>query len=283
MKKRLPIESDTKTVGSGPREATFEYLGCAGWFIRCGDDAVLTAPFFSNPHWLRLLLPVAPKKKVITHHLKHLPLHTVRAVIAGHAHYDHIMDLPVVLPMLPPGVPVFYGDTVRHTLGLTGDPAQPQNVRITPIPSEHAPHVRHFGFFKGHYTEPLTRPPRRPSRWLEGEVYAYLIEFTSGDRTLRIYYNDTAPSYPHGLPANTKVDVAIFAVASFKRQAGYPQRYVDALQPDHIFLGHWENLFRAARKPMKKVFGTNVQAFIDRLPAGKAILPDRHLVITVRY
>ena len=270
------------------REASFEYLGCAGWLIRCGEDAVLTAPFFSNPPLWRLPFPVKPDALMIAKHMGRIAggVRDVRAVIAGHAHYDHIMDLPVVLKLLPKDVPVIGGPSVRNALGLSGIQCMQGNVCIRPLTSQHAPHFYKWRAFKGRHDRWLKEPPRRPSRWREGEILAFLIEFfdDAGNVLLRVYYNDSAPSYPRGLPPEkSKVDVAILAVASFKWQKGYPREYVDHLNPRHVLLGHWENLFRSADKPMTPVPFTNVQAFIEELNGYDFTLPERHTVISVSY
>src|SRR6185503_5204800 len=56
----------TRTIGcSSPNDDAVEitYLGTAGMLLRRGGDAIMTAPFFSNPSMLRVaLLPIAPDR-----------------------------------------------------------------------------------------------------------------------------------------------------------------------------------------------------------------------------
>lgn len=292
------------------RTATFEYLGAGGWLIRTGGDAVLTAPFFSNPGLLGVFRQGAPNSAVVKTHLDKIAggLDDVRAVVAGHAHYDHIMDLPAVVKRLPMSAWVVGGDTVCNTLGrsfvrpcvpVTSRAGTRQhqpvafeaspNVRILPYFSEHAAHYWRGKLFSGHVSDMADAPPTRPSLWREGETLAYLIDFVQdGKIALRVYYNDAAPSSPFGLPdAKTlqekEVDVAIFCVASYAQQADYPKKYLEVMQPKHVLLGHWENFFTSTSGRIAPVRGTDVKSFISMMPAGKFTLPDRHTLITVKY
>ncbi|HYR27998.1 MAG TPA: MBL fold metallo-hydrolase, partial [Thermoanaerobaculia bacterium] len=116
----LPVaEKKVDVPLGGTRVATFEYLGAGGWLIRRGNDAVMTAPFFTNTHYLFVLRAGALNKNAIARHIGMIDggVADVRAVLAGHAHYDHIMDLPEVAKHLPRAAMVLGGDTVCNSLG----------------------------------------------------------------------------------------------------------------------------------------------------------------------
>lgn len=299
-------------VGPGGRDATFEYLGAGGWLIRAGGDAVLTAPFFTNPAVGRIAFGrLRPNRAVIERHLPK-ELDDVRVVLAGHAHYDHIMDLPVVLPKVPPDAPLAGGPTVCNILSsaLAGHACVPLTdyagthrsepgkyevaggrVVIRPYFSAHASHREHIKAMYGHYSKPQGVPTHALG-WREGETLAYLIDFMQGDKiALRVYYQDTAANSPYGIPDRKTldekpIDVAILCVASFHEVEDHPEALI-ALQPAHLLLGHWEDFFHPADAPERPVRFTDVDAFIDRVKKAEKprpyTLPTRHQVITVKY
>lgn len=274
------------------RTATFRYLGAGGWLIRRGDDVVMTAPFYSNPSMWKLLFARA-NPKVIDAELAHIAddLPRVRAVVAGHAHYDHIMDLPHILTHLPASAPVVGGVTVCNTLRseLKGHGCVSElpggSIRIRPFPSEHAPHWHRIKLMRGNYAEKdLARLPTA-WRFREGEPTAYLIDFMNGETLdLRVYYTDAGANPGKGIPTDLDIDVAILTVASFSFVKEQPKTIVKELgRPKHLLLGHWENFFWPARNSGCRVPFTDVQRYMDELKGESFTLPDRRALITVEY
>ena len=96
---------DTATVQlnpNGKNHISFYYSGCAGFFIRKGNDAVLNDPFFSNKGPL-LLLPfksLATDTAEVEHYFNQIlkkPTDNegiIKALLATHTHYDHVLDIP---------------------------------------------------------------------------------------------------------------------------------------------------------------------------------------------
>jgi hypothetical protein len=236
----------------------------------------------------------------------------VRVVVAGHAHYDHIMDLPEVLRWVPASAPVVGGRTVCNTLasalaghacesmltraGTNNAAAAPfvasSGVRVLPYFSEHASHAFHIKALNGHYDVPLAHVPAKPNAWREGETLAYLIDFLDGDghSELRIWYVDASPNAPAGLPdAATRdakhVDVAIFCVGNWNQQENYPKAFLEAMAPSYALLGHWENFFRGYERPPRALRSADVAGFESVVAAEHVpyTLPDRHQVVTIRY
>ena len=275
------------------RTATFRYLGAGGWLIRRGDDVVLTAPFFSNPRMLSLLF-AKPNPKAIDAELAHIrgDLPDVRAIVAGHAHYDHIMDLPHILPQLPADAPLVGGISVCNSLdaALAGRRCVAElpdgNIRIRPFGSEHAPHWHRIKLMRGAYDkEKLPRPPATAWRYREGEAVSYLIDFMEGEKVaLRVYYTDAGANPGKGIPKDLDIDVAILTVASFQYVKEQPQTIVHELgHPKHLLLGHWENFFWPARNDGCRVPFTNVKKYLEQLKRESLTLPDRRALITIEY
>jgi L-ascorbate metabolism protein UlaG (beta-lactamase superfamily) len=292
----------------------FQYLGAGGWTIRHGSDVIMTAPFFSNPGVFRVaLLTVSANRKRIAWGLERTrDLDSVEAVLAGHSHYDHLMDLPVVFEKLPAGVRLYGDQTMTNVLApwnvlqdrmtdllpSRGSALSPGTwtrvgqVRFMPFASEHAAHYHGAKFFNGHYVARRVRPPRRAAEWKEGEPLAFLIDFLDdrGRIAFRIYYDDCAHNSPYGYPdpgtlSERRVDVAILTVASFAEVADYPDALLHYLQPRHVLLSHWEDFFTPPDRPGRPVRLTNIAEFLKRLaqniPADATFtMPDRFVMVT---
>jgi L-ascorbate metabolism protein UlaG (beta-lactamase superfamily) len=102
------------------KDITITYLGASGFLIERRDFAVLTAPFFSNPHLLNLYTPIYPNTKRIDNGLGDTSLANVKAILIGHAHYDHLMDVPYIVKKIKaqnlPEPKVFGSETMRNMI-----------------------------------------------------------------------------------------------------------------------------------------------------------------------
>jgi len=75
-----------------------KFLGVQGFLVEYGNDAVLSAPLYTRPSMIEVTAGfVESDANGVDAHLTKSDLKNVRAVIAGHAHYDHLLDAPVVL------------------------------------------------------------------------------------------------------------------------------------------------------------------------------------------
>jgi len=78
-------------------------LGVQGYVLRRGDDVVMTAPMFTRQSALEvsLNLPLAPDDAAVDAGLATEPLDKLSAIVAGHAHYDHFIDVAHILTIAP--------------------------------------------------------------------------------------------------------------------------------------------------------------------------------------
>jgi len=306
--KGLPIQHPGDILPSAdPQYRThlqIGYLGAGGFFLRCRDSAILTAPFFSNPSLKRVALwRVSPNHRQIDRRMALLrgSLDPVEAILVGHAHYDHLMDLPYIASVYTPGATIFGSKTMAHILA----PALPEErliplnsrvgqwqsagddgVRFMPLESEHAPHFMRVKVFGGKYDADLEKLPTRASGWREGKTLAYLIDFLGEDAKtveFRIHYQDAVsphlPTYPANLsgPEARRVDVALLCVPGFDQVDEYPETLLRQLNPRAAILAHWENLFAPFpedSRDLRTVPGTDVKRFLERFEA--ALPADAH-------
>jgi L-ascorbate metabolism protein UlaG (beta-lactamase superfamily) len=282
------------------------YLGVDAFLVRHGDDVVLTAGMLSAPSPLRLLdlrTDTARVDRILRAALPDPSI--VKAVLVGHSHYDHAMDLPYLMRrhFTDPSVKVwgnralamvFAADTqlarrIRVIEDVAGDslsrgewrPVPYGGFRFMALRSDHAPHLlRRIHVLPRTIDRPRTTPPRTLRDYAEGQTLAYLLDFLDerGRVIFRVHYQDAAatprlgwpPPFP---PADAApVDVAILCGAAFAEVRGYPERILGEMKPRMAVVGHWEDfILRPRADPAVDVPLTDYRALnwrLDRVMGG---------------
>jgi len=277
----------------GTEEITIEYLGVGGWLMRMGEAVFLTAPFFSNPGFLDVGLGrIEADTAAIERFLP--PVEDAMAILVGHAHYDHLMDIPYILRRRAPAallygsrtaVNLLHGDpdldparliSVEERAGTREEPGDwvyltDGRVRFMALRSGHAPHFMRIHLYEGEAEEPAEGLPNRAGGWVEGLPLAYLIDFLSpdGEVLYRVHYQDAASTPPLGFPPEAfdgiPVDLAILCPPGYQEVSDYPEGILSATSPSHILLGHWEDFFTPRSEPLRGVRGTDLNDFIRRM------------------
>ena len=280
------------------------YLGTGGWILRWGGATVLTAPYASNVGIPAAVFgPIRADTARIDARVPSVP--DAAAILVGHAHFDHLLDVPYVARVKAPRATVYGSRTTRHI--LAGDPgldpsrvvavnagagtyeapgrwlpAAGGRVRIMALEAGHAPHFQGVELYEGTVDAPLSRLPDRAEDWVGGVTYAYLIDFldAAGDVAFRVHYQDAASSAPRGLipplaPGDrAPVDVVILCQPGFGEVDGFPEGILLNARPRVALLGHWENFLRPPSPAPRSLPFNDVEAFRDRLervlPQGSA-------------
>jgi hypothetical protein len=282
------------------------YLGTGGWILEHGTDQVVTAPLFSNPGLFRAgLWAISSDTAVVDRFMSRYDVSHARAILVGHAHYDHLMDVPRVARMHAPEARIVGNRTVANTLGTwsgVADRVDEVNdsvgdartvgrwlrygprVRVMALRSKHAPHFEGLTLYQGTRDRPMTEMPRNAAEWLDGETVAFLVDFLDdeGAVAFRVYYQDAVVAAPYGqapdaLIAERPVDVAILVPATFDQVDWHPEALVESLKPRYVILGHWEDFFVPVDPPGRSIRFTDLGHFQRRLDAvhdGPWWLPD---------
>ena len=287
------------------------YLGNSGFLFRRGGYAIVTGPFYTNPHWLRAgLWRIRPDTALIDWLHPKLPPSAVEAILVGHAHYDHLMDVPYIARKHHP-LATLYGSPTAINLSLASEPSLADRlvsldkqvsrdgamgvwqyvsdgrIRFMALAAEHGPHNYGVHLMRGRVTAVPRSMPRSAWSWKEGETFAYLIDFMAEDRKtvdFRIYYADATTKGRTGLPPefdaadSHRIDLAILSVGSANVLKGYPEIFLDSYRPRTIVLGHWENFFRTPVDGVFRMRVTHLTEFIDIVeermaPDARWILP----------
>ncbi len=289
-----PGVSGVVDAGAGTDTLELTYTGTGGWLIRHGSDVVMAAPLFSNPGFVETgLTPIAADTALIDEHMSRYQAADTRAILVGHGHYDHLMDVPRIVAKHAPRARVVGSETVANLLGTwsgigdrvdliepnAGNVAEPgkwmsygPGVRIMPLESFHAPHFDGYTLYHGSADVPRDAPPPRAEDWVDGQTVAFLVDFLgpAGEVSFRVYYQDAvvAPPYgfaPDALIAERPVDAAIVVPATFDQVDWHPEALVENLKPLWVLLGHWENFFLPVDAPTRSVMMSDLGHFEDRL------------------
>ncbi len=251
---------------------SIQYLGVGGHLFRFGEHAIMTAPSITNPHFMALgpFMPISPDTDLIDRHLPDVS--KVETILVGHAHYDHLMDVPYIMQEKAKNAQVFGSKTMMHTLASAIDksrrhalnktmavlnmPGQwhyntSKTIRFMALKSTHAPHFMGINIMTGTYDEDLESLPWHAFGWKEGQTLSYLIDFLGSQEEIlhRVYYQDAASQEPLGLIPDLvakdekRVDIAIITPASFSQVDNYPESIMQDSQARHFILGHWEDFF----------------------------------------
>jgi L-ascorbate metabolism protein UlaG (beta-lactamase superfamily) len=303
----------------GPRREPLRvvYLGSGGWILEHAGATVLTGPLFTNPGFFTTgLLPIRSDTATVDRYMSRYDVSSALAILVGHAHYDHLMDVPRVAKRHAPGARIVGSRTVANTLGtwsgladrvdvvdaMAGDQRTVgqwirygDHVRVMPLRSFHAPHFDGYTLYRGTRRKPLREEPTWATEWLDGETYAFLIDFMDdaggGDSiAFRVYYQDAVAPPPAGfapdeLIEQRPVDVALIVPATFDQVDWHPEALVENLRPRRVILGHWEDFFRPVDRPAQSVRLTDLRHFerrLERVFDGEWWRPDRWTELLLR-
>lgn len=290
--------------GSAPAPVRLTFLGVAGWHIDTGRTELLTAPLLSNPGVLRVAAaPIASDTVAIARWLDAFGLGDLSgldAILVGHAHYDHLLDVPWIAARRAPGARILGSATTRHTLApfagslgldtarvevVTEAAATPAgggqwlrvgpDLEVLPLRSDHGPHFDGITLYTGERTRDLEASPASAGDWIEGETLAFLIriERPGGEDPLTILFRDAVARAPLGVPPDTlgPVDLALLVPATFQEVEWHPEAVLAAARPRHVILHHWEDFFEApdTLDPAPVPF-TPLGEFVGRLERGLA-------------
>ncbi|OUS00242.1 hypothetical protein A9Q81_10755 [Gammaproteobacteria bacterium 42_54_T18] len=236
IKNRNSIGATTLPKLVNHNQLYVQFTGAGGVYLATQHVALMADPFFSNPRLgdLILLNDLQPDEAVIEQWLP--PTENVAGVIVGHGHYDHLMDVPVILPRLPAAAKVFASKTSNHMLAASIPEARRvdlnssmasatqrgewvqvnSSLRILPIESEHSPHFAGIVVANAVLAEDSSSLLGDALDWQSGTTLSYVIDFlASGDAKdgsveknevenvsvkYRVFFQSSSSGYPIGAP-----------------------------------------------------------------------------------
>ncbi len=299
-----PLPSPVLAAEQSPTRTDryIQWLGTSSWILSSGDDLVVVDPFFTRPSFVRvtasLMLPFVPSNfaydpERIRAVLPELPKDT-KFVLLTHAHYDHLLDVPYYINQNSGRSITYVGSLTARNILLGFKPSaldfviaeqKPSmikgRVRVTSLPSDHAPHFFGHTFMAGDVVSPMTSIPSRVGQYLEGQTLVFLIDFLDDQERVvwRIFINGAANSAAgaealrnhQSLLNEHRINVAILCVPGWDKVDDYPDTLLRLLRPEHIVLSHYDDFgspYTPGEDPndgMRFLPFANYDRFLERL------------------
>lgn len=287
-------------------DTEIRYYGTGCFTIQRGKDVLLTDPFISNPSTARLMFgTVKTDIEYVEQFINPATFERVKMTIAGHAHYDHLMDYPYLSKYIPSLSPIITNKTAKHILAYYNLP-QPtvvvndslgdelraggwaysadSTMRTMAFKSMHPPHFAGINLMNKKYSEDLKSEPLLMADWQEGKTLAFIVDWLKeGEIDYRMYFSSSLAKSPFGLfprelLVEKPIDDLFISAALFSDFEQAPKPIIDLARPQRIILMHWENFFKSkekAPKPLnKKELGSLLKKLKETYPNIEVIKPD---------
>jgi L-ascorbate metabolism protein UlaG (beta-lactamase superfamily) len=249
------------------------WLGTAGFAIEHRGHTILIDPYITRASLgLCLALPLRPDVAAIARYLPRAD-----AIIVGHTHFDHALDVPEIARHT--GARVFgsrsaailcrargvAADRIEVVEGEPGGGAVEREVGpfvLRFIPSAHSRIF--FGRVpaKGEISD-CEDVPMRVSAYRCGAVFG--VEIRVGGRTL--YHMGSAELVDANI--NVKhVDLLLMCVAGWTSSRDLPERVAHRLAPGAVLLSHWDDFLRRIDKPARALPAMQMPRLVDRLSSA---------------
>lgn len=287
-----PGNHSVKLTDSPKDSVTLHYFNAGGFYIEYANEAILIDPFASNPSATGRIKRNPAAVDSLMQHATGLSKGRntkVKAILATHAHYDHLMDVPYILDNWADSSTWFAGNNsaTKMVQLLTTQSIGPlvnldagngsllagNRFRVTPILLSHPPHIGNHKLYGGEFSSKAK--PWNKNFWQCGQTYGFIIDAvdTQGFIKFRIYMQSSAgllglDNVPAGILHQRAVDLMILPAALYSKVKGYPQKLVSYYHPKHIVVCHWENFFKPIAKISQKPYAvglTNVYKFAKQL------------------
>ncbi len=268
-----PILQNTAAASSDGATLSVMWFGAASVLIDDGTNALLFDPFVSRQENTPLGILFQAKAKVaherVARRVKHPGFQRVNAIFVGHSHYDHSVDVARFASLLD--VPVFGSPSTKRVVSAGG------HLNVKAISNGEVLHENEIGTgFRVHvlqgkhgaasfFINPLATHvapdfsvPAPISKYGLGEVHSFVIEHKHGT----ILHIGSAGVSPGSLdPFVGKIDLVLLALVGRPPTETFLAQVVGKLRPKTLIPIHYDNLFRAADRPMRAVGPAKLKEF----------------------
>ena len=269
------------------------YYGTACFTIQRGKSVLLTDPFISNPSKSQVLFgKIKTDVDYVEKYINPATLGKTKLVVAGHAHYDHLMDLPYLSKYIPEETKIVTNRTAKHILAYYNLPQQTmaandilgdaqnegfwvysddETMRVMAFRSQHPPHFAGINLMSKRYTQDLIAEPLMVKDWQEGKTMSFMVDFLEEDTiAYRMYFSSSLAKAPFSLFPASMLDehpiddlfISAILVSDFNEA---PKPLIDLAKPKRVFLMHWENFFRSKEDDVKAMKSKELEKLVSNL------------------
>ena len=257
------------------------WTGAAGLEFTFEGQTILVDPYYTrisllnifsgkvHPN-LRLIKKIKEKKGDVT------------AIIAGHTHFDHVMDIPgfaagsnckVIGSESLDTLMTLLNMKDRTIVCKGNETIQISNVAsVEMIPSLHG--LVAFGKvpFKGEISE-LTELPMTAGDYRVGSVFTPLIKI-KGTKFLHM----GSSGFIESQLENRQCDVVFLCVPGWKKVKNFPERVIELLKPEVIVLFHYDAFYKVHKKKTPRLMFLGMNDMIKKIKKTssgiKVIVPE---------
>lgn len=249
------------------------WLGTAGFEISFAGTTVLVDPYLSRCSLLDLVRGRLRSRERLLE--RFLP--RADAIVCGHTHFDHVLDVPALARRT--GARVFGSrsavalcraagiadervEDVERAMGQEAVTREVGPFRIRFVPSAHSPLVLGRIPFPGEITD-CDSLPMRAERYRCGAVFG--VDISVAGR--RIYHVGSAEIL-EAAAKPIEVDLALVCVAGWTATKRFPERVARALSPAGVLLSHWDDFTRPLELGATPLPAIRVSSFVDRMSSA---------------
>ena len=275
--RQFPFNTGGTLPGGLGLEVVFIGVSCV--LIRWAEGSLLCDPFFTHASFPRVAFArIGPDPAAVEPFAQDLA--DTRAVLVGHGHYDHVMGLSAIDPLIADDAVVLGTRSLAHTYGGTAlehpilpmdgwqaTPTTPGQIwnhpsgalRVRPISSGHPTQYLFFHLFRGSEEHPRRRPPHRVAHWQEGPTLGFLVDLMSEGRIqARVYIQSSSRGFPDGffprsLLKDRSVDLAVVAMDVANREMRSGDSVLHLVDAPVTVFTHYEDFFSSKDRPPREI------------------------------
>jgi L-ascorbate metabolism protein UlaG (beta-lactamase superfamily) len=254
----------------GAGDVRVRWLGAAGFALEHAGYTVLFDPYVTRASLARCLAaPLVPDEATIQRLLPRAD-----AIIVGHTHFDHVLDVPTLARTT--GARVF-GSRSAATLCLAhgvpeerievverGPGSEPANHEVGPfalrfVPSAHSRILLGRVPFPGDISDCDHVPMRAPA-YRCGAVFSVEVR-VAGRTIVHLGSAEVVETYR----AATDVDLLLLCVAGWTSTRDLPERVARRFAPKAVLLSHWDDFLLPLGRPARPLPALRIPLLVERL------------------
>lgn len=254
------------------------WLGTAGFELRYGEHVILFDPYLTRASLARCITSTLSSDVVaITRTLGRGDAMRADAIVVGHTHFDHVLDVPTIARLTGArvlgsrsaatlcrmdGVPPAQICDVEHELAHGSYTTEVGPFQLRFFPSAHSKLLFGRRVPAAGEIADCDQVPLRANGYRCGAVFA--VEVRVAGRTL--FHLGSAELVEGSLPPR-EVDLLMFCVAGWQTTPRVVERAMSRLSPRAVLLSHWDDFFRPLSEGTHALPGVQLPRVVDRFHA----------------